>query len=343
VKLERIIAVVGTCLSLAAPALAQPKTLDVYWIDVEGGAATLIVTPAGESVLIDTGWPDERGAPRIQKVATEVAGVRQIDHLITTHFHIDHFGGATALSKLMPVRRVYDNGAPTPPPSGRDVPAFEEYVKTFEGVRTLLKPGFTVPLKAQGGAAPALKLAATRQQVADAGKVAKPNAQTCAVAEDKAPDTSDNANSTVWILEVGRFRFFDGGDLTWNTEATLVCPVDRIGQVDVYQVNHHGLAASNNPVLIRTLAPTVTVMNNGPRKGGDAATVTLLESLAGSTHYQVHKDVRHEESAPSEQIANVPEQCSANYIKMSVESSGQRYTISIPATGYSRVFSVRGS
>jgi competence protein ComEC len=342
VNIRRMIAVAGIGLWLSAHAVAQQKSVDVYWIDVEGGAATLIVTPAGESVLIDTGWPDERGAARIHKVATE-AGLRQIDHLIITHFHIDHFGGATALSKLMPVRRVYDNGTPAPPPSGRDVPAFDDFVKTFEGTRTLLKPGFTVPLEGQGGAAPALKLVATRQQFVDMPKGAKPNAPVCAGAEEKAPDTSDNANSTVWVLEVGRFRFFDGGDLTWNTEAKLVCPVDLVGPVDVYQVNHHGLAASNNPVLVRTLAPTVTVMNNGPRKGGDAATVTLLKSLSGATNYQVHKDVRHEESAPAEQIANVPEQCPANYIKMSVEPSGQRYTISIPATGHTRTFSVRGS
>lgn len=334
-------AVVGTCLWLSTQTLAQQKTVDVYWIDVEGGAATLIVTPAGESVLIDTGWPDERGAARIHKVATE-AGLRQIDHLIITHFHIDHFGGATALSKLMPVRHVYDNGSPAPPPSGRDVPAFDDFVKTFQGIRTLLKPGFAVPFKSSGGA-PTLRLVATRQQVVDAPKGPKPNAPICAGAEEKAPDTSDNANSTVWVLEVGRFRFFDGGDLTWNTEAKLVCPADMVGPVDVYQVNHHGLAASNNPVLVRTLAPTVTVMNNGSRKGGDADTVKLLKSLPGATHYQVHKDVRHEESAPSEQIANVPEQCAANYIKMSVEPSGQRYTISIPATGHKRTFSVRGS
>lgn len=341
-NVKRIVAIVAACLCVFAGPRAQQKTLDVYWIDVEGGAATLIVTPAGESVLIDTGWPDERGAPRIHKVAT-VAGLRQIDHLVITHFHIDHFGGATALSKLMPIRHVYDNGTPNPPPSGRDVPAFAEFEKTFAGVRTTLKPGFAIPLKGDRGAAPVLRLVATRQQLVDASSGTKPNGTVCAGAAEKQPDTSDNANSTVWVLQLGSFRFFDGGDLTWNTEARLVCPSDLVGTVDVYQTNHHGLNASNNPVLVRTLAPNVTVMNNGPRKGGDAETVTLLKSLPAAMNYQVHKDVRHDESAPAEHIANLPEQCSANYIKMSVEPSGKQYTISIPATGHKRTFSVRGS
>jgi competence protein ComEC len=337
---KRVAGTIAISLWLCASVGAQQKTLDVYWIDVEGGGATLIVTPAGESVLIDTGWPDDRGAPRIHKVATEVAKLRQIDHLIVTHFHIDHFGGATALSKLMPVRRVHDNGVPSPPPTGRDEPAFADYVKTFEGARTLLKPGDTLPLKKQGPAAPVLKLIATRQQLASV-PTSRSNATACATAAEKAPDTSDNANSTVWLLELGRFRFFNGGDLTWNTEARLVCPADLVGAVDVYQTNHHGLANSNNPVLLRTLAPTVSVMNNGPRKGGEAETMATLKSLAVQGTYQVHKDVRHDQNAPDDQIANLPEQCSANYIKMSVEPSGTRYTISIPATGKSRTFDTR--
>ena len=334
-------------LCFAVSAVAQQQTLDVYWIDVEGGAATLIVTPAGESVLIDAGWPDERGAPRIHKVATEVARIRQIDHLVITHFHIDHFGGAVPLSKLLPIRRVYDNGTPSPPPSDRDAAAFSEYIKTFDSIHTLLKPGDTIALRDGDGArnrSATLRLMATRQQVSPAASAkenAPSNATICASAVQKAPDTSDNANSTVWVLELGRFRFFDGGDLTWNTEARLVCPVDLVGKVDVYQANHHGMAASNNPVLVRTLAPTVTVMNNGPRKGGDAETVAMLKGLPIEARYQVHKDVRHSENTADELVANVPEQCGANYIKMSVEPSGDRYTISIPATGHSRTFKTR--
>src|SRR5581483_10443698 len=81
-------------LSVSFSAAAAERTLDIYWNDVEGGGATLIVTPAGESVLIDSGNPGERDAGRIHKTASEVAGLKKIDHYITTHFHVDHFGGA---------------------------------------------------------------------------------------------------------------------------------------------------------------------------------------------------------------------------------------------------------
>src|SRR5690348_3934296 len=84
--------------------------LDIYWIDTEGGAATLIVTPVGEAALIDSGNPGGRDSKRIADVAFNVAGVKQIDHLITTHYHTDHFGGAAELATALPIRVVYDNG-----------------------------------------------------------------------------------------------------------------------------------------------------------------------------------------------------------------------------------------
>ena len=329
-----------------APARGQGRSLEVYWIDVEGGAATLIVTPAGESVLIDTGYPDDRGAPRIHKVATEAAGLRRIDHLIVTHFHIDHFGGAVPLSKLMPIERVYDNGEPAPPPSAADAPFLERYKETFRS-RRLLSPGDTIPLRAAaGGPVPALRLLGTRQEVASrAAAAGVANAERCAAATRKAPDTSDNANSTVWVLELGDFRMFDAGDLTWNVEEKYACPANVVGPVDVYQVTHHGLDASNNPALVRSLAPTVAVMNNGPRKGTGAETVATLNGLASlKGRYQLHKNVRDDSqnSTPDEFIANVEEQCSAGYVKMTVEPDGRRYAIEIPGRRHKATFATTG-
>src|SRR5262249_37931853 len=149
---------------------------------------------------------------------------------------------------------------------------------------------------------------------------------------------SDNANSIVSLLEYGPFRFFVGGDLTWNMESQLVCPQNLVGTVDVYQVDHHGLDLSNNPLLVRTLAPTIAIMSNGTQKGCGAETFkTLKETPSIQAIYQIHRNLREdsENNTSSECIANLQPNCQAQYIKLSVEPSGHAYTVSIPATGHS--------
>ncbi|MCI0745943.1 MAG: MBL fold metallo-hydrolase [Verrucomicrobia subdivision 3 bacterium] len=331
------------CCVFQAFAGVADRTLDIYWIDSEGGGSTLIVTPANESVLIDTGNPGGRDSGRIHRVATTVAGLSQIDHMIITHFHIDHFGGAAEIAERMPVGNVYDHGIPDGNPDNNPNDTrwpllSKPYRELKAGKRHVIKPGKAIPLRQSDGAAKlSLRCLAAKQKFDSTSGQPNP---LCEDRKEKSKDTSDNANSIVSLLEFGGFRFFDGGDLTWNIEADLVCPNDRVGQVDVFQVNHHGLDVSNNPLLVRTLRPHVVVMNNGPRKGAGPETCATIKSIDSiKAWYQVHRNVTQaDNNPPDEFIANGPEKCDGNYIKLSVDKSGKSYTVSIPANGHSRTY-----
>lgn len=335
-------------LSTFAHAGSSDGKLDIYWVDAEGGGATLIVTPTGESVLIDSGNPGGRDAGRIHKTATEVAGLKKIDHYVTTHFHIDHFGGAAELAALMSIGQVYDNGVPDLDPDGnpdntRWVTTSKLYRDFKADGRNVLKPGKEIPLRQREGA-PKLRLQcyAGMQKFIEAPAGAPQNPLT-GTTEAKPKDKSDNANSIVLVLDFGSFRFFDGGDLSWNVEAELVTPVNRVGQIDVYQVNHHGLDVSNNPVLVHSLAPTVSVMNNAPRKGTAPPAVAALESSPGiKAMYQVHKNLRLDRANTTDEcIANLDEACQGHHIQLAVTADAKTYTVSIPSNGHQRTFETR--
>jgi competence protein ComEC len=338
----RHIAVIGlaTALSGTAWAGAKDKKLDIYWIDVEGGAATLIVTPAGESVLVDAGNPGPRDSGRIHKVATEVAGLKQIDHLVVTHLHRDHYGGVAELAGLMPIKSLYENGIETAPESEQKNEAIPAFRTAKVEKRVAIKVGEKLPVKGV-----TLLVRGARKEFDNASPKAKGRKNpACSDAKPKDEDKSDNANSVVLSLQYKGWKFFDGGDLTWNMEEKLACPTTTLPEVDVFQSTHHGLDQSNNPVLVRALAPRVAIFNNGPKKGcqpGSFATVKAIPGLEAI--WQVHKNlVAPDANTTPEMIANPEEKCAGNYLKLSVEPNGKKYTVSNPATKHEKTYATKG-
>jgi beta-lactamase superfamily II metal-dependent hydrolase len=334
------------CLLCCCGALAAPRTLDIYFIDVEGGAATLIVTPTGQSLLIDAGFPGDRDAARIAHVAMDVAGLKQIDHCVITHWHRDHVGGVTALSKLIPIRNFYDHGVPQTIAADMQVENIEAYKLTTQGKSVTLTPGHEIKLQSS-----TKSLSPLGVRVIAAGGVvlgersATPQIRPCGQEfQSKPEDSSDNANSIGILLTFGRFKFFDGGDLTWNVENRLACPKNIVGPVDVYQVDHHGVDSSNNPMLLHALDPHLAVINSGPRKGAEAGTFGALSRLTGiEAIYQLHRNLRttDRDNTTVAYIANEEEQCQGNFIQLSVEPDGKSFRVSIPAKQFSRRFRTR--
>lgn len=335
-------------LATGLAASAQKRGLDVYFIDTEGGQSTLIVTPERESILIDSGNPGTRDASRIHHVAVDVAGLKQIDHIIATHWHLDHYGGHGELAKMMPVRNFYDHGIPATSIDDPDhFPALIAAYKAACGGRSnTLKPGDHVPLKRAPGA-PALSmltLVGMQQTIPDI-----PGVRENPLSKEfvpGAPDPSDNANSLGFLLSFGSWRFLDLGDLTWNIENKLVSPTDKIGPIDVYLTTHHGLEVSNNPVLLKTVSPRVAIFNNGPRKGGHPDVTRTLRSLPSvKAIWQLHRNVAcaPDMNASRDRIANWAEDCKAEFIKVSVAPDSKSYSVQIGPHGKAEKYETRAS
>ncbi len=327
------------------PAKDPPRGLDMTFVDVEGGAATLIVTPLGESVLIDCGNPGSRDAERIHRAAQQ-AGLKAIDHLIITHWHLDHYGSVERLARLIPIRHFYDRGIPeTLPEDPMNFPLLiQAYKAASQGKSRTLSPGDEIPLKQPKDGPPLhlLCLCARGQVIAD-----KPGAPPNPAARAHQPqpvDTSDNAKSLGFLLSYGGFRFLDLGDLTWNIEYKLVHPSDKIGPVDVYQSTHHGLEISNNPVVINTVRPRVAIFNNGARKGcHPSVTAALRRSPDIQAIYQLHRNltVAAQENTEPDMIANPDEQCEGESIRLAVSPDGKSYTVTVGSRGKPRRYETR--
>jgi len=321
---------------------AQNRPLDIYWIDVEGGAATLIVAPSGQSLLVDAGNPgnDDRDPKRIAAVA-QMAGLKKIDMLLTTHFHGDHVGGTPALSKMIPVDRYFDHGdsIETTPAA---VQLFNAYKAVAEGKRTTVKPGDRIPLRGVTVEVVSANGAVLDKPINGGG----PN-PFCAGAKPHDPDKTENQRSAGFLLTYGKFKFLDLGDLTWDKEMELACPADKLGTVTLLQATHHGFVNdfSGAPALYWALKPQVVVVNDGPRKGLQVSaweTIHQIQGLQGvwQSHLALATDSQH--NTDERQIANLEptDQCKGNWLKASISRDG-KVTVTNGRNGYSQTYAAR--
>lgn len=314
------------CPYLVAAKSKEPRAKDLvaYFIDVEGGQATLIVTPEGESVLIDAGWPGNgsRDADRIA-AAAKLAKVKQIDYFILTHYHVDHAGGVPQLMQKLPVATFIDHGPNREQGNKQQQEMVNDYERVASGGQHLIaKAGNFIPLKGS---------VALTVVTADGQVIQKPlpgggNLNTfCAATPDKAPDPSENARSLGTYWQYGRFRMLDLGDLTWNKEKELVCPIDKLNKVDVFVVSHHGINLSNSPALVHDIAPRVDIMDNGARKGGSPSTYDVLKTEASlESLWQLHYSVEggNVRNTTEQYIANTDDDDTGAYLKLTAHQDG---------------------
>jgi competence protein ComEC len=322
-------------------ARAASHDLQVYFIDVDGGQSTLFVTPAGKSLLIDTGWAGNNGldAGRIAAAAKD-AGVTKIDYLLFTHYHADHIGGLPELLARMPVGTFIDHGpdSPTDPSTKKAYPAYQALLANGHYGHITAKPGDVLPIPGIKAVVISSNGELLNHALPGAGQ---PNAY-CKSSETRPEDQTDNARSLGTLFTFGKTRILDLGDLTWDKEMQLMCPANRVGKVDILVVSHHGLFQSSSPALVDAIAPRIAIMNNGAKKGGSPPTFETLAKAPGlETLWQLHfSDEAAGHNTAAQYIANPTGTDAANYLKLTVSPNGS-FKVFNSRTGETKNYAAR--
>ena len=316
---------------------AAQKPLEIFFVDVEGGQATLFVTPAGQSLLIDTGWGYHayRDANRIA-AAAKLAHIKKIDYVLITHYHADHVGGVPQLVKKIPVGTFIDHG-PNRENTNSGNHLFSEYQAAIAGSNHMLAtPGEQLPIKGMDVVVVSADGNLIGQALPGAGQ---PN-QFCSGVQPKATDPTENARSVGSVITFGQMRIVDLGDLTWNKELELMCPNNKIGRADLLVVSHHGIDQSNSPALVHALEPRVAIFDNSSTKGAAPSAWDIVKSSPGLQDiWQLHfADAgAREHNAQDPFIANINEADTGYYLKVTAHEDGS-FEVYNPRNKYSKQY-----
>ncbi|HZP34672.1 MAG TPA: MBL fold metallo-hydrolase [Candidatus Acidoferrales bacterium] len=343
-----------------AASKASRRTLDIYFIDTEGGQSTLFVTPSGESMLVDTGFAGNQGMPdanatnatgapitrdadRISAVFKQ-AGVTVLDWLVISHYHGDHVGNAAELAKRIPIRHFLDHGPFTVELQPNRSAAFVAYMGIRDKARAITaKPGYKIPLAGldvQVISSAGELITAPLQGAPGAGL---PN-PLCRDARLKDQDpTPENFESVGIVVRYGGFRLLDLGDLTWNQEHALACPNNLLGTFDVFHTTRHGDPHAGAPQLVHAIRARVAVMNNGERKGGDPSYWQIVHEAPGLVDFwQLHRSAAGgaDHNSPEQFLANLNEIDHGHNLKISVRADGS-FAVTNERNGFSREYPAR--
>jgi competence protein ComEC len=337
-------AVAAFGLLVATPAAAaepDTKTLTIYFIDVEGGQSTLIVTPAGRSLLIDAGYPGREGRdPDRIMAAVRDAHLSRIDYLLTTHLHEDHDGGAAELSRRIPIGTFVDYGAPVEN-AKEVVAAFAEYEEARTHSEHIVpKPGDRLPLRGVDvDVVSADGMTLSRPLEGEA----QPN-PACAGLEPRTENRGENPRSIGIRLRFGAFKFLDLGDLVSSKLGDLICPSNVLGKVDAYLITHHANSDPNLTLFLESVHPRVGIANNGPWKGATAQTLNALhESTIMEDVWQLHRTINYgAENFSDGFIANLGFEAGdkASWLKLSASDDGT-FSVTNGRTGWTKHYPAR--
>jgi competence protein ComEC len=321
-------------LVLCAASAQAAKTLDIYFIDTEGGQSTLLVSPSGQSLLIDTGFAmDDRDPNRIA-AAAKAAGLKRIDYLMISHFHADHMGGVEKLVQLIPVGTFLDHGPSVQTPDGK--PAYPDfYTAAFaKGEHKVIAPGDKIPVKGLD-----ITVMAAGGKTIDRKGPPNPNCDGLAPQPDNAKgEAGEDPQSGGVVVQLGKFRFLSLADLTFNKQLALFCPENRVGKIDLYLMSRHG---GESPKSFYGITPRVAIMNNGAKKGGQAAGWKSVMATPGLEDlWQLHVALANgkEANAPENMIANLTDEGDQGlYLKASASSDGS-FTVTNPRNNFSKTY-----